>query len=81
VGASIVLILRPISGCGLNVLNLPPITSLVQMLIPESERQLSIERTAATIMAKFEGMWMTFLSHNGSFEPFMSLYLERWLHS
>jgi biotin--protein ligase len=55
--------------------------SLAQLLPSESERQLSMESTAATIMAKFEGMWSTFLSNRGSFEPFMSLYLERWLHS
>ena len=68
-------------GCGLNVSNPPPITSLAQLLPPESQRKLSLERTTATIMAKFEGMWSTFLSHRGSFDPFMSLYLERWLHS
>ena len=68
-------------GCGLNVLNTPPITSLAQLLPCESERQLSMERTTATIMARFEGMWSIFVSHRGSFEPFMSLYLERWLHS
>lgn len=32
-------------------------------------------------MAKFEPMWDTFLRGGGSFEPFMELYLERWLHS
>jgi len=32
-------------------------------------------------MAKFEAMWSIFLSERGSFAPFMSLYLERWLHS
>jgi len=68
-------------GCGLNVSNPPPIISLAQLLPAESQRKLSMERTAATIMVKFEGMWSTFLSHRGSFDPFMSLYLERWLHS
>jgi len=70
-----------IIGCGLNVSNEPPIISLAQLLSPDSKRQLSIERIAAIIMAKFESMWSTFLTHRGSFEPFMSLYLERWLHS
>ena len=35
----------------------------------------------ATIMAKFEAMWNVFLANKGSFEPFMDLYLDRWLHS
>jgi len=68
-------------GCGLNVLNPPPIASLAQLLPPDSVGQLSVERIAATIMAKFEGMWLTFLSDHGSFDSFMNLYLERWLHS
>ncbi|KAF9563855.1 biotin-ligase [Agrocybe pediades] len=67
-------------GCGLNVLNLPPITSLSQ-LQPDSQVSLSMEKTAAAIMTKFESMWTTFIETRGSFNPFMSLYLERWLHS
>lgn len=35
----------------------------------------------AIVMAKFEGMWTTFLENKGSFEPFMDLYLDRWLHT
>ncbi|EMD37081.1 hypothetical protein CERSUDRAFT_114980 [Gelatoporia subvermispora B] len=70
-----------IIGCGLNVLNPPPITSLQQMVPPDMDTKLSIERTAAVIMAKFEEMWVTFLTNRGSFAPFMDLYLERWLHS
>ncbi|OBZ66786.1 Biotin--protein ligase [Grifola frondosa] len=68
-------------GCGLNVLNPPPITSLSQLLHRREDRLLSMERTAAVIMAKFERMWGTFLAHRGSFEPFMDIYLEHWLHS
>lgn len=68
-------------GCGLNVLNDPPIASLSQLLPRDAHQPLGMERTAAAIMAKFEGMWYTFLSHRGSFDPFMDLYLERWLHS
>jgi biotin--protein ligase len=40
-----------------------------------------MERTAAAILVKFEGMWSTFLKGKGSFDPFMDLYLRRWLHS
>ncbi|KDR77138.1 hypothetical protein GALMADRAFT_246358 [Galerina marginata CBS 339.88] len=67
-------------GSGLNVLNVPPITSLSQ-LQPAVATKLSMERTAAAIMAKFEPMWTTFIQERGSFEPFMDLYLQRWLHS
>jgi len=67
-------------GCGLNVLNLPPITSLAQ-LQSAAHTNLSIERAAACIIAKFESMWTIFMNEKGSFEPFMYLYLNRWLHS
>ncbi len=40
-----------------------------------------MERTLAAIMTRFERMWVDFLHNRGSFEPFMDLYLERWLHS
>ncbi|KAI0672465.1 class II aaRS and biotin synthetase [Trametes maxima] len=68
-------------GCGLNVLNPPPIASLAQLLPPGSERHPTMEGTLAAIMAHFEGMWSTFVAARGSFEPFMDLYLDRWLHS
>jgi biotin--protein ligase len=68
------------TGCGLDLLNAPPIPSLSQLL-PLDGRRPSMEQTAAMIMAKFEKMWSTFIAHHGSFDPFMELYLERWLHS
>ncbi|KAJ7130280.1 biotin-ligase [Mycena epipterygia] len=68
-------------GSGLNVLNPPPITSLSQLLPPDDDHQLSMERTAAAILVKFEGMWSVFVRGKGSFEPFMDLYLQRWMHS
>ena len=68
-------------GCGLNVLNPPPIASLARLLPPGMKHNLSIERTLAILMTKFEGMWNTFVGGKGSFEPFMDLYLDRWLHS
>jgi len=67
-------------GCGLNVLSLPPLTSLAQLQRGAQEK-LSVEKTAATIMAKFEPMWAVFSQNSGSFAPFMDLYLKRWLHS
>ncbi|KAF8915834.1 hypothetical protein CPB85DRAFT_1432544 [Mucidula mucida] len=69
-----------IIGSGTNVFNPPPILSLAQLQNPE-DPPISMETTAATILAKFESMWSTFIQGNGSFEPFMDLYLERWLHS
>ena len=68
-------------GCGLNVLNPSPIASLSQLIPPDMPPNLSIERTAAVIMSTFEPMWNRFLDANGRFDPFMDLYLERWLHS
>lgn len=65
-------------GCGINVLNPMPTTSLSQL---NPETNLSMEKLIATIMAKFETMWDVFVLHKGSFHPFMDLYLERWLHS
>ncbi|KAL5513038.1 BPL1 [Sanghuangporus vaninii] len=68
-------------GCGLNVFSPSPMTSLVQ-LIPAGldNTNLSMERTLAVIMATFDKMWSKF-SAEASFDPFMDLYLERWLHS
>ncbi|KAG6907495.1 hypothetical protein DXG01_008690 [Tephrocybe rancida] len=68
-------------GCGLNVLNAAPIFSLVQLLSPEGKKSLTLEKTASNILARFEKMWETFVQERGSFDSFMTLYLERWLHS
>jgi biotin--protein ligase len=66
------------SGVGLNVLNDLPTTSLVQ-LVPGMP--LTLERVAAVLACTFERMWNDFVAARGSFEPFIELYLERWLHS
>ena len=68
------------SGCGLNLFTSPPLLSLSHLL-PSEGCSITMERTLAIIMAKFEGMWSTFTAHHGSFDPFMDLYLSRWLHS
>ncbi|KAK7042482.1 BPL/LPL catalytic domain-containing protein [Favolaschia claudopus] len=68
-------------GSGLNVLNPPPITSLSQLVPPDEDHHLSMERTAAAILVKFERMWSEFIQGRGSFEPFIDLYLQRWMHS
>jgi len=69
-----------VAGCGLNILNRPPSTSLTE-LQSGAQANLSIEKTAAVIMAKFEPMWTVFVQNSGSFAPFMDLYLKRWLHA
>ncbi|TCD68669.1 biotin holocarboxylase synthetase [Steccherinum ochraceum] len=50
-------------GCGVNVLNTPPVASLSQLGTPP--RPLTMERTAATTMATFEPMWNTFVAERG----------------
>ncbi|KAG8911789.1 biotin holocarboxylase synthetase, partial [Tulasnella sp. 418] len=67
-------------GCGVNVLNPLPTTSLSQ-LQSLREPPLTIEIVAATIMPMFEKMWHEFVTNGGSFKPFLDLYLDRWLHS
>ncbi|KAG9030080.1 biotin holocarboxylase synthetase [Serendipita sp. 407] len=39
-----------------------------------------MENMAATIMVIFGRMWNEFIAA-GSFEPFVDLYLDRWIHS
>ena len=68
-------------GCGLNVLNVQPMTSLAQLRGAAQTDILSIERTAASVISKFESMWSDFTHGEVSFEPFMDLYLKRWIHS
>lgn len=68
-------------GCGLNVLNAAPIMSLSQLLPPEHTPEARMEKVAAVILSTFDEMWGGFTASKGSFEPFMDLYLERWLHS
>ena len=73
--------LKPLSpGCGLNLFTPLPMHSLSDLLSPR-HHSLTMERTTAAIMAKFDGMWSTFVNNGGSFDPFMELYLARWLHS
>ncbi|KAF8075278.1 biotin-ligase [Lyophyllum atratum] len=68
-------------GCGLNVLNAAPIFSLAQLLSQDERKSLMLEKTVANILARFDKMWGTFVQERGSFDSFMDLYLERWLHS
>lgn len=68
-------------GCGLDVLNAPPIMSFSQLIPPDVVSSLTIEGAAATILVKFEKMWNEFTASGGSFAPFIGIYRKRWLHS
>jgi len=67
-----------IVGIGLNILNDLPTASLAQLVPGKS---LTLERVAAVLACTFERMWDEFVANRGSFETFIELYLERWLHS
>lgn len=69
-----------LTGCGLNVLNAPPILSLSQLL-SKGTQGLTMENMTATIMAIFGQMWEQFVAVSGSFEPFIEDYLDSWIHS
>ena len=69
------------AGCGLNVLNPPPIASLASLVPPGAHELPTMERTAAILMTKFEALWSTFVANRGSFEPFLDRYYDCWLHS
>ncbi|KIY73812.1 class II aaRS and biotin synthetase [Cylindrobasidium torrendii FP15055 ss-10] len=67
-------------GSGTNILNPPPIFSLSQ-LQDVGDTPLNMETVTATILAKFESIWTKFTASGGRFEPFLDLYMRRWLHS
>lgn len=74
------------SGCGLNVLNEPPVGSLAQlealMRGPEVSSNLTVERVTAAVLIAFERIWNLFLDEESEgFRPFMDRYTSSWLHS
>lgn len=83
---------RIVVGCGINVLNPLPTSSLSQLHGLLTERVArsgskdtvppppTMEGTFARIMHAFEVKWEQFLDNKG-FEPFMQEYHARWLHS
>lgn len=73
-------------GCGLNVLNEPPVASLAQLEALGSHdgapSQLRVERVSAAILASFERVWESFLeTEDRGFEPFLDRYTSKWVHS
>ncbi|KAG9307968.1 class II aaRS and biotin synthetase [Chiua virens] len=74
-----------IIGCGLNVLNEPPIGSLAQLEAltrGQGPSTLTVERVTAAVVTTFERIWGSFLDEeNEGFRPFMDRYTRAWLHS
>lgn len=73
-------------GCGLNVLNEPPIGSLAQLEALTREQgassNLTVERVTAAVLTAFERTWKSFLAEESQgFTPFMDQYTNSWLHS
>ncbi|WWC68621.1 biotin-[acetyl-CoA-carboxylase] ligase [Kwoniella pini CBS 10737] len=83
---------RIVVGCGINVLNALPTTSLSQLhsllaaklSSTTSSRPLpaapTMEGTFAKIMSSFDSKWEQFIDEKG-FKGFMNEYHGRWLHS
>ncbi|WRT65701.1 biotin-[acetyl-CoA-carboxylase] ligase [Kwoniella shivajii] len=83
---------RIVVGCGINVLNALPTTSLSQLhsLLTSKSTSLSsskplpaaptMEGTFARIMNSFDSKWEQFIEEKG-FKGFMEEYHGRWLHS
>ncbi|KAL4076877.1 hypothetical protein V8B97DRAFT_1513774 [Scleroderma yunnanense] len=74
-------------GCGLNILNEPPVASLSQLeaLVNHTSQAsscLRIERVTAAILVAFEHIWSSFLENEEwGFEPFLDRYTSNWVHS
>lgn len=82
---------RIMAGCGVNILNALPTTSLSLLTqihnssLPADAPKLpapTMEGSLAKILARFGSMWEEFIdAPGGGFEPFLTDYLDRWLHS
>ena len=60
-------------------LNSPaPFTSIASLL---PSTPVITERTVAAVLAKFERLWIDFVTQEGLSEPFMRRYMDHWLHS
>ncbi|KAH0831195.1 class II aaRS and biotin synthetase [Lanmaoa asiatica] len=78
--------LRMDPGCGLNILNEPPIASLAQLEALTRGQgvssDLTVERVTAAVLTTFERIWNSFLAEESeSFLPFLDQYTSSWLHS
>ncbi|EJU01359.1 class II aaRS and biotin synthetase [Dacryopinax primogenitus] len=68
-------------GCGLNVLNTRPTTSLKHLLSLHSAPPPTLESVLARLLPTFDAIWSLFLSQHGDFRLFEEEYLTYWLHS
>ncbi|KIM62847.1 hypothetical protein SCLCIDRAFT_1214636 [Scleroderma citrinum Foug A] len=74
-------------GCGLNILNEPPVASLAQLAAladhdTQEPSNLRVKRVTAAILAAFERIWSSFLENEElGFEPFLDRYTSDWVHS
>lgn len=77
---------RVVVGCGVNILNDLPTTSLAQLYDLRACRtgvqmkRPTMEWSLARILVSFEGFWNTFVRDRG-FEGLLDEYLGRWLHT
>ncbi|KAJ3358712.1 biotin holocarboxylase synthetase [Allomyces javanicus] len=67
-------------GCGLNVANAAPTTSL-NALLPEGAPPLTLEQTLAEIAVEFDRKWTEFVGASGFSEALRQEYYAAWLHS
>lgn len=77
---------RLVVGCGINILNDLPTTSIAQLMALREQREgrdearlPSMEDSFAKIMVAFDVLWERFVEEKG-FENFLDEYLGRWLH-
>lgn len=77
---------RVVVGCGINILNDLPTTSLAQLYDLRARRtgvqmkRPTMEGSLARVLVSFEGFWNTFVQDRG-FDGLLDEYLGRWLHT
>lgn len=73
------------SGCGINLSNSKPTTSVNELIALHNARTgsnlqpIEPETLLAAVLRQLDRMWPTFTDQG--FEPFVDQYLRRWIHS
>lgn len=74
-------------GCGVNLNNLSPTTSINQLITSYNQSHsdnkielISQEELLASTLVKFELFYKEFCENGRGFEPFFDIYYKRWLH-
>ncbi|RIB04324.1 hypothetical protein C2G38_2222689 [Gigaspora rosea] len=78
-----------VAGCGVNLNNPEPTTSINQLIAnynesAHSSKQLpffSQEQLLSLILVKFEKFYKEFYQNSHGYDPFLDIYFKRWLHS